>query len=163
VITRAGDEALRRTLVVGATAVIQQVNRGRRRASPWLLALLARKPPKLAAVALANKTARIVWKLMVSGERYNRDRATETRAGRAARAQSGAAGPDCSERAAVLAAVKDKPSGRPQAAFLDGHCARRPKARVGRDGRMVSAGGTNKRMGRARPSRRTTRPERGDA
>jgi transposase len=70
VITRAGDEALRRTLVVGATAVIQQVNKGRD-ASPWLVALVKRKPPKLAAVALANKTARIAWKLMVSGERYN--------------------------------------------------------------------------------------------
>jgi transposase len=71
VITRAGDEALRKNLVVGATAVIQQVNRGRAQASPWLLALLKRKPPKLAAVALASKTARIAWKLMVSGERYD--------------------------------------------------------------------------------------------
>ena len=71
VITRAGDEALRSTLVVGATAVIQQVRKGRGHSSPWLVGLLKRKPPKLAAVALANKTARIVWKLMVSGERYN--------------------------------------------------------------------------------------------
>jgi transposase len=71
VITRAGDEALRKVLVVGATAVIQQVNKGRGRPSPWLVALLKRKPPKLAAVALASKTARIAWKLMVSGERYN--------------------------------------------------------------------------------------------
>ena len=70
VITRAGDETLRRMLVLGATAVIQQVRRGRGRPSPWLVALLKRKPPKLAAVALANKTARIAWKLMVSGERY---------------------------------------------------------------------------------------------
>jgi transposase len=168
VITRAGDEALRRTLVVGATAVIQQVNKGRRRASPWLLGLLARKPPKLAAVALANKTARIVWKLMVSGERYDRDRAAARRVECAARVGSCAAeAPDASKRAAVLAAVKDKPCGRPQAAFLDGHCARRPEARAGRDGRMGSAGGTNKRMGRGRPkskaSRPTTRPERGDA
>jgi transposase len=71
VITRAGDEALRRVLVTGATAVIQQVNKGRGRPSPWLVALLERKPPKLAAVALASKTARIAWKLMVSGERYD--------------------------------------------------------------------------------------------
>jgi transposase len=84
VITRAGDEVLRRTLVVGATAVIQQITRGRRRASPWLMGLLARKPPKLAAVALANKTARIVWKLMASGERYDRDRAAAVRAERRA-------------------------------------------------------------------------------
>jgi transposase len=70
VITRAGDEALRSVLVVGATTVIQQVRRGRGSASPWLVALLKRKPPKLAAVALANKIARIAWKLMVSGEHY---------------------------------------------------------------------------------------------
>lgn len=71
VITRAGDEALRATLVAGATAVIQQVRRGRGHASPWLVALLKRKPPKLAAVALANKIARIAWKLMVTGETYD--------------------------------------------------------------------------------------------
>ncbi len=67
VITRAGDEGLRNVLVVGATAVIQQVQR-HGRASPWLAALLKRKSPKLAAVALANKTARIAWKLMLTGE-----------------------------------------------------------------------------------------------
>jgi transposase len=71
VITRAGDEALRSVLVVGATTVIQQARRGRGSASPWLVALLKRKPPKLAAVALANKIARIAWKLMVSGDRDN--------------------------------------------------------------------------------------------
>jgi transposase len=70
-ITRAGDEVLRSLLVAGATAVIQQVRRGRGRPSPWLLALLKRKPPKLAAVALANKIARIAWKLMVTGESYD--------------------------------------------------------------------------------------------
>jgi transposase len=70
-ITRAGDEMLRSVLVAGATAVIQQARRGRGRPSPWLVALLARKPPKLAAVALANKIARIVWKLMTTGESYD--------------------------------------------------------------------------------------------
>src|SRR6266567_456297 len=70
-ITRAGDEMLRSLLVAGATAVIQQVRRGRGRPSPWLVALLARKPPKLAAVALANKIARIAWKLMTTGESYD--------------------------------------------------------------------------------------------
>jgi transposase len=71
VITRAGDEELRSVLVVGATAVIQQAKKGRGNPSPWLLQLIHRKPPKLAAVALANKTARIAWKLMVSGQRYD--------------------------------------------------------------------------------------------
>ena len=76
-ITKAGDEALRSVLVAGATSVIQQVRKGRGRPSPWLVALVKRKPPKLAAVALANKTARIIWKLMVSGERYNPQRAPQ--------------------------------------------------------------------------------------
>jgi transposase len=74
-ITRAGDEGLRAALVSGATAYIQQVKRGRTKASPWLAELLKRKPEKLAAVALANKTVRIAWKLMVSGERYDRAKA----------------------------------------------------------------------------------------
>jgi transposase len=69
VITRAGEEGLRSVLVVGATAVIQHVRRGGR-ASPWLIQLLKRKSPKLGAVALANKMARIAWKLMVTGENY---------------------------------------------------------------------------------------------
>ena len=73
-ITRAGDEMLRSVLVAGATAVIQQAKLGRGRPSPWLLALLSRKSPKLAAVALANKTARIAWKLMVTGESYHAER-----------------------------------------------------------------------------------------
>ena len=71
VITRAGDEELRRILVVGAMAVIQQVKRGKGADAPWLSALLARKPPKLAAVALANKMARTAWRLMVSGKSYD--------------------------------------------------------------------------------------------
>jgi len=64
---------LRRLLMLGATAVIQQAEKGR--ASPWLLALLARKPKKLAAVALANKMARILWAMMMTGETYRRPKA----------------------------------------------------------------------------------------
>lgn len=70
-ITRAGDEALRSVLVAGATALLRHVRAGRgKNANPWLLDMLKRKPPKLVAVAVANKIARIAWKLMVSGERY---------------------------------------------------------------------------------------------
>jgi transposase len=69
VITRAGDEGLRSVLVVGATAVIRHAVRGGN-ASLWLGGLLKRKSPKLAAVALANKTARIAWKMMLTGEAY---------------------------------------------------------------------------------------------
>ena len=45
--------------------------KARSRASRWLLELLERKAPKLAAVALANKMARIAWKLMTTGENYD--------------------------------------------------------------------------------------------
>jgi transposase len=69
VITRAGDEALRSVLIVGATAVVQQAMKGK--GSPWLIKLLKKDAPKLAAVALANRVARIAWKMMISGEPYD--------------------------------------------------------------------------------------------
>jgi transposase len=69
-ISREGDETLRALFIVGATAVIRWAEPGR--ASPWLLGLLARRPRKLAAVALANKTARIAWAIMSRGETYRR-------------------------------------------------------------------------------------------
>src|SRR6202023_1237455 len=69
-ISHEGDESLRRLLLLGATAGLQRAKRGR--ASPWLLGLLARKPKKLAALALANKVARVIWAMMISGEVYRR-------------------------------------------------------------------------------------------
>ena len=69
-ISRAGNERLRQLLVVGAMAVIRYAKPGSKSASAWLLALLERKPRKLAAVALANKMARIVWAMMATGEAY---------------------------------------------------------------------------------------------
>jgi transposase len=69
-ISKAGNTRLRTLLVVGASAVIRHARPGARRATPWLLALLARKPRKLAAVALANKMARVVWAMMTRGEAY---------------------------------------------------------------------------------------------
>ena len=67
-ISRAGNERIRSLLVLGATAVIRHAKPGR--SSPSLLSLLERKPRKLAAVALANKVARIAWAMMASGEAY---------------------------------------------------------------------------------------------
>jgi transposase len=69
-ISRAGDERLRQLLVLGATSVIRHAKPGRPGVSPWLLKLLERKPRKLAAVALANKMARIVWAMLARGEEY---------------------------------------------------------------------------------------------
>ena len=71
-ISRAGDERLRQLLVLGATAVIQHAKPGRLGVSAWLLNLLERKPRKVAAVALANKMARIIWAMLTSGETYRR-------------------------------------------------------------------------------------------
>jgi transposase len=68
-LSRAGNGYLRQMLVVGAMAVVRHAERhGTKRA--WLLQLLTRRATKVAAAALANKTARMVWALMTSGERY---------------------------------------------------------------------------------------------
>ncbi len=83
-ISRAGNERLRQLLVLGATAVIQYAKPGSKTASAWLLALLERKPRKLAAVALANKMARIVWAMMATGEAYRGNKTIATQAAGAA-------------------------------------------------------------------------------
>jgi transposase len=68
-ITKQGNRYLRQLLVVGALAVIRYAERhGTRR--PWLVQLMARRTTKIAAVALANKTARMIWAIMTSGEAY---------------------------------------------------------------------------------------------
>ena len=68
-ISKAGNRYLRQLLVVGAMSVIRYAERkGTKR--PWLVQLMARRTTKVAAVALANKTARMVWALMTGGEHY---------------------------------------------------------------------------------------------
>jgi transposase len=69
-ISRQGNERLRQLLVLGATSVVGLTKPDYRHANAWLLALLQRRPRKLAAVALANKMARVVWAMMTSGEAY---------------------------------------------------------------------------------------------
>jgi transposase len=72
-ISRAGHERLRVLLVIGATSVIRAAMRpGSTLMTDWLRALLQRKPRKVAAVALANKMARVAWALMTHGESYRR-------------------------------------------------------------------------------------------
>jgi transposase len=66
-ISKRGNGYLRRLPVNGATALI---NSGRARQDPWLAKLLATKPRKVAAVALANKLARIGWALMTRQENF---------------------------------------------------------------------------------------------
>ncbi len=71
-ISKMGDQYLRRLLVTGMTARIGAAVRKPETADPWLVAMLARKPRKLVAVALANKTARIAWVVMARGESYRK-------------------------------------------------------------------------------------------
>ena len=68
-ITKAGDTYLRKMLFVGAMAVIRHAERHGTR-KPWLIKLLSRRHPRIAAIALANRIGRIAWALMTSGERY---------------------------------------------------------------------------------------------
>jgi transposase len=71
-ISKAGSERLRQLLVVGAMAVIRYAKPGSKSATAWLLQLLERRPRKVAAIALANKMARIIWAMMARGEAYRR-------------------------------------------------------------------------------------------
>ena len=67
-ISKQGDRYLRGLFVAGALAVIAKIHGTKHR--PWLTALLARRPTKVTAIALANKIARMVWAMMTKGERY---------------------------------------------------------------------------------------------
>ena len=69
-ISKQGDRYLRSLFVAGALAVIRYAKIHGTKHRPWLTALLARKPTKVAAIALANKLARMAWAMMARGERY---------------------------------------------------------------------------------------------
>jgi transposase len=69
-ISKQGDRYLRCLFVAGALAVIRYAKLHGTTHRPWLTALLARRPTKVAAIALANKMARMAWAMMVKGERY---------------------------------------------------------------------------------------------
>ena len=69
-ISKQGDRYLRGLFVAGALAVIRYAKIHGTKHRPWLTALLARRPSKVAAIALANKIARIAWAMMARGERY---------------------------------------------------------------------------------------------
>ena len=69
-ITKMGDRYLRKLLVVGATSLIRRARYKPEAADPRLVALLARKPVRVASVAMANKMARVVWAIMARGETY---------------------------------------------------------------------------------------------
>ena len=69
-ISKQGDRYLRSLFVAGALSVIRYAKIHGTKHRPWLTALLARRPTKVAAIALANKLARMAWAMMAKGERY---------------------------------------------------------------------------------------------
>ena len=69
-ISKRGDRYLRSLFTTGALAVIRYAKIHGTKHRPWLTALLARRPTKVAAIALANKLARMAWAMMARGERY---------------------------------------------------------------------------------------------
>jgi transposase len=69
-ISKQGDRYLRSLFTAGALAVIRYAKIHGTQHRPWLTALLARRPTKVAAIALANKIARMAWAMMARGDRY---------------------------------------------------------------------------------------------
>jgi transposase len=69
-ISKMGDRYLRKLLVVGATSVVRRARTSEASAANWIRSLLERKPARLVTVAMANKTARIVWAVLARGESY---------------------------------------------------------------------------------------------
>ncbi len=76
-ISKQGDQYLRWLLVAGAMSVIKQARHKDPARMPWLAHMIATKPTKVAAVALANKTARIAWALLRHGGTYQKPKAAE--------------------------------------------------------------------------------------
>jgi transposase len=75
-ITRMGDQYLRKLLVTGMTSRVRAAKAHPERADRWVAKLLERKPVRLATVAMANKTARIVWAVLTRNEPYRNQSAT---------------------------------------------------------------------------------------
>ena len=69
-ISKQGDRYLRSLFTAGALAVIRYAKIHGAKHRPWLTGLLARRPTKVAAIALANKLARMAWAMMAKGVRY---------------------------------------------------------------------------------------------
>ncbi|HLZ68235.1 MAG TPA: IS110 family transposase [Aliidongia sp.] len=69
-ISRMGDRYLRRLLVVGMTSLVRRARANPSAVDPRIVAMLARKPVRVATVAMANRAARVAWSIMTRGEIY---------------------------------------------------------------------------------------------
>jgi transposase len=74
-ITKMGDKYLRQLLIVGATALVRYAREKPDTVDPRFVALLARKPARVASVAIANKMARIAWAILARGGVFERGHA----------------------------------------------------------------------------------------
>ena len=107
--SKRGDKYIRSLLVAGAVAILRHARERATKDGEWVRAMLARKPAKLVAVALANRTARIVWAVMARGDGYRAQR--DRRASGLNRPQ----GPqDCEGEEEVMAKRSSRGSGRPE-------------------------------------------------
>jgi len=69
-ISKMGDQYIRRLLVIGMMSRMRQITKNPERYDPWFADIMARKPGKVAAVAMANKTARMVWAVLTKNQPY---------------------------------------------------------------------------------------------
>ena len=69
-VSKAGDRSLRRLLVLGASSGLRHVRARPEKGSAWINGLLARRPVKVAVVAQAAKTARIIWAVLAKKQDY---------------------------------------------------------------------------------------------
>lgn len=69
-ISKMGDKYIRRLLITGATSMVRRAKERPETVDPRLVDLLARKPTRVATVAMANKMARMIWAIMLRGESY---------------------------------------------------------------------------------------------
>src|SRR5271169_5592571 len=69
-VSKRGERTIRRLLIIGSSAVVQQASKRGAPKGSWLEQMLVRKPRMLVTVALANKMARIVWALLIKQENY---------------------------------------------------------------------------------------------
>ena len=65
-----GDRYLRKLLVLRATSVVRRARTADAKANSWVRCMIERKPARLVTVAMANKTARIVWAVLARGDVY---------------------------------------------------------------------------------------------